>query len=74
MKDGLAALALLARGLAGIDVEVQTLPGARAVLTGRKLLLPESAGGPGLRRAMVAHAVAHLRHSQTARPAHTSRR
>ncbi|MBB4222270.1 nitric oxide reductase activation protein NorD [Variovorax guangxiensis] len=71
MKDGLAALALLARGLAGIDVEVQTLPGARAVLTGRKLLLPESAGGPGLRRAMVAHAVAHLRHSRAARPAHT---
>lgn len=73
MKDGLAALALLARGLAGIDVEVQTLPGARAVLTDRRLLLPESAGGPGLRRVMVAHAVAHLRHSQPARPAHTLR-
>ncbi|MDN6882648.1 VWA domain-containing protein [Variovorax sp. CAN2819] len=73
MSDGLGALALLARGLAGIDVEVQTLPGARAVLTGRKLLLPESTGGPGLRRAMVAHAIAHLRHSQPARPAHMLR-
>ena len=76
MNDGhgsLGALALLARGLAGIDVEVQALAGARAVLTGRKLLLPESATGPGLRRAMVAHAVAHLRHSQPARPAHALR-
>jgi len=71
--SGLGALALLARGLAGIDVEVQALAGARAVLTGRKLLLPESATGPGLRRAMVAHAVAHLRHSQPVRPAHTLR-
>ncbi|WP_432728800.1 nitric oxide reductase activation protein NorD [Variovorax sp. W6] len=70
---GFGALALLARGLAGIDVEVQALAGARAVLAGRKLLLPESATGPGLRRAMVAHAVAHLRHSQPARPAHTLR-
>lgn len=70
---GIGALALLARGLAGVDVEVQALAGARAVLTGRKLLLPESAGGPGLRRAMVAHAVAHLRHSQPARPTHTLR-
>lgn len=67
---GLGALALLARGLAGIDVEVQTLPGARPVLAGRRLLLPASTSAPGLRRAMVAHAVAHLRHSQPARPAH----
>ena len=70
---GLGALALLARGLAGIDVEVQTLPGARPVLAGRRLLLPASASAPGLRRAMVAHAVAHLRHSQPARPAHALR-
>jgi len=41
---GLGALSLLARGLAGVDVEVQALTGAgtRAVLTGRKLLLPEA--------------------------------
>lgn len=70
---GLGALALLARGLAGIDVEVQTLPGARPVLAGRRLLLPASTSAPGLRRAMVAHAVAHLRHSQPARPAHALR-
>ena len=69
---GLGALSLLARGLAGVDVEVQALTGAgtRAVLTGRKLLLPEGTGEPNLRRAMVAHAVAHLRHSRPARPAH----
>jgi len=69
---GLGALSLLARGLAGVDVEVQALTGAgtRAVLTGRKLLLPEGTGDPNLRRAMVAHAVAHLRHSRPARPAH----
>ena len=69
---GLGALSLLARGLAGVDVEVQALTGAgtRAVLTGRKLLLPEGTGEPGLRRAMVAHAVAHLRHSRPERPAH----
>ena len=69
---GLGALSLLARGLAGVDVEVQALAGAetRAVLTGRKLLLPEGTGEPNLRRAMVAHAVAHLRHSRPARPAH----
>lgn len=76
MNEGhgdLGALALLARGLAGIDVEVQTLPGARAVLAGRRLLLPESAIAPGLRRAMVAHAVAHLHHSRPARPAHALR-
>ncbi|RTD92362.1 VWA domain-containing protein [Variovorax atrisoli] len=70
---GLGALALLARGLAGIDVEVQTLPGARPVLAGRRLLLPASTSASGLRRAMVAHAVAHLRHSQPARPAHALR-
>ncbi|OAK64951.1 hypothetical protein A3K87_12555 [Variovorax paradoxus] len=65
-------MSLLARGLAGVDVEVQALTGAgtRAVLTGRKLLLPEGTGEPNLRRAMVAHAVAHLRHSRPARPAH----
>jgi len=69
---GPGALSLLARGLAGVDVDVQALtgPGTRAVLTGRKLLLPEGTGEPGLRRAMVAHAVAHLRHSRPARPAH----
>jgi len=73
--SGHGALALLARGLAGVDVDVQALTGAgtRAVLTGRKLLLPEGASEPGLRRAMVAHAVAHLRHSRPARPAHTLR-
>lgn len=66
------ALSLLARGLAGVDVEVQALAGTstRAVLTGRKLLLLEGTGDPNLRRAMVAHAVAHLRHSRPARPAH----
>ncbi|AVQ82759.1 nitric oxide reductase activation protein NorD [Variovorax sp. PMC12] len=71
-SGGLGALSLLARGLAGVDVEVQALTGAgtRAVLTGRKLLLPEGTGEPNLRRAMVAHAVAHLRHSRPARPAH----
>jgi hypothetical protein len=69
---GPGALSLLARGLAGVDVEVQALTGAgaRAVLTGRKLLLPEGTGEPKLRRAMLAHAVAHLRHSRPARPAH----
>jgi hypothetical protein len=69
---GPGALSLLARGLAGVDVEVQALTGAgtRAVLTGHKLLLPEGTGEPNLRRAMVAHAVAHLRHSRPARPAH----
>ncbi|HEX7865810.1 MAG TPA: VWA domain-containing protein [Variovorax sp.] len=65
------ALSLLARGLAGIDVDidVQALAGARAVLVGKRLLLPEGAGEERLRRAMVAHAVAHLRHSTPARPA-----
>ncbi|MGJ7573829.1 nitric oxide reductase activation protein NorD [Variovorax sp. RB2P76] len=69
---GLGALSLLARGLAGVDVEVQALAGrgTRAVLTGRKLLLPEGTGEAALRRAMVAHAAAHLRHSRPARPAH----
>lgn len=83
---GLAALGLLARGLAGIDIEVQPLtvsprgaakpslpeapPPARAVLTPKRLLLPEG-GDARLRRAMVAHAVAHLRHSTPARPART---
>jgi len=43
---GLGALALLARGLTGIDVEVQTLPGARPVLAGRRLLLPASTRMP----------------------------
>lgn len=77
MNDGHGALALLARGLAGIDVEVQPLTGAgtRAVLTGRRLLLPPNGataeGSHRLRRAMVAHAVAHLRHSRPARPART---
>ncbi|RQO60147.1 hypothetical protein DBV14_06795 [Variovorax sp. KBW07] len=80
------ALGLLARGLAGVDIEVQplaTLPGAagrlppnqapppaRAVLAPKRLLLPEG-GDARLRRAMVAHAVAHLRHSVPARPART---
>jgi hypothetical protein len=64
-----AALSLLARGLAGIDVEVQALAGPRAVLVGKRLLLPEGTGEERLRRAMVAHAVAHLRHSTPARPA-----
>lgn len=54
---GLGALSLLARGLAGVDVEVQALAGrgTRAVLTGRKLLLPDGTGEAALRRAMVAH-------------------
>ena len=64
-----AALSLLARGLAGIDVEVQALAGTRVVLVGKRLLLPEGAGEERLHRAMVAHAVAHLRHSTPARPA-----
>jgi nitric oxide reductase NorD protein len=71
MKDSHASLALLARGLAGVDVEVQPLEaGARAVLVGKRLLLPASAG-ERMHRAMVAHAVAHLRHSVPARPART---
>lgn len=78
MKDSFAALALLARGLAGVDIEVQPLEGnagTRAVLAGKRLLLPAqddgSSDGERLRCAMVAHAVAHLRHSQPARPART---
>ncbi|KLN58176.1 nitric oxide reductase activation protein NorD [Variovorax paradoxus] len=78
MKDSYAALALLARGLAGVDVEVQPLEGnagTRAVLAGKRLLLPaqddDSSDGERLRCAMVAHAVAHLGHSQPARPART---
>ena len=73
MKDGHASLALLARGLAGVDVQVQPLDGSagtRAVLVGTQLLLPPSADAR-LHRAMVAHAVAHLRHSVPARPART---
>ncbi|KIQ28495.1 von Willebrand factor A [Variovorax paradoxus] len=73
MKDSHASLALLARGLAGVDVQVQPLEGsagARAVLVGRRLLLPASADAR-LHRAMIAHAVAHLRHSVPARPART---
>lgn len=66
-----AALSLLARGLAGIDVEVQALAGTRVVLVGKRLLLPEGASEKRLRRAMVAHAVAHLRHSMPAHPART---
>lgn len=84
LHRGLEALGLLATGLAGVDVEVQpftTLPGdsakpypggaplpARAVLAPGRLLLPEAIA-PHLHRAMVAHAVAHLRHSTPARPA-----
>ena len=64
-----AALSLLARGLAGIDVEVQALAGARPVLVGKRLLLPGGAAAESLRRAMAAHAVAHLRYSTPARPA-----
>ncbi|RSZ29761.1 nitric oxide reductase activation protein NorD [Variovorax beijingensis] len=78
MKDSFAALALFARGLAGVDIEVQPLEGnagTRAVLAGQRLLLPAqddgSSDGERLRCAMVAHAVAHLRHSQPARPART---
>jgi len=73
MKDSHASLALLARGLAGVDVQVQPLEGsagARAVLVGRRLLLPANADAR-LHRAMVAHAVAHLRHSVPARAART---
>ncbi|QNK70477.1 nitric oxide reductase activation protein NorD [Variovorax sp. PAMC26660] len=77
MSDGHAltfeALGLLARGLAGVDVEVQPLSAAspaRAVLTPKQLLLPEGSDAR-LRRAMVAHAVAHLRHSVPARPTRT---
>ncbi|BEP65635.1 MULTISPECIES: nitric oxide reductase activation protein NorD [unclassified Variovorax] len=71
MNDGHGALSLLARGLAGVDVDVQPLAGARAVLAGRRLLLPEGDEAVRLHRAMVAHAVAHLRHSTPARPART---
>jgi hypothetical protein len=71
MTDGRGALSLLARGLAGIDVDVQPLAAARAVLTGRRLLLPEGDETGRLHRAMVAHAVAHLRYSTPARPART---
>lgn len=78
MKDSFAALALLARGLVGVDIEVQPLEGSagtRAVLAGKRLLLPAqdagSSDGARLRCAMVAHAVAHLRHSQPSRPART---
>ena len=71
MTDAHGALSLLARGLAGLDVDVQPLAGARAVLTGRRLLLPEGDEAVRLHRAMVAHAVAHLRHSTPARPART---
>ena len=73
MKDSFAALALLARGLAGVDIEVQPLEGhagTRAVLAGKRLLLPASADRRW-HRAMVAHAVAHLRHSPPSRPART---
>ncbi len=73
-RDGLGALALLARGLAGVDVEVQALTGSagtRAVLTGKRLLLPPGIESERLRRATVAHAVAHLRHSVPGRPVHT---
>ena len=71
MNDGHGALSLLARGLAGVDVDVQPLAGARAVLAGHRLLLPEGDAAVPLHRAMVAHAVAHLRHSTPARPART---
>ena len=73
MSGSHASLALLARGLAGIDVQVQPLDGSagtRAVLAGKQLLLPASADRRW-HRAMVAHAVAHLRHSVPARSAHT---
>lgn len=73
-RDGFGALALLARGLVGVDVEVQALTGSagtRAVLTGKRLLLPPGIEGERLRRATVAHAVAHLRHSVPGRPVHT---
>lgn len=73
MKDSHASLALLARGLAGVDVQVQPLEGSagtRAVLVGTRLLLPANADAR-LHRAMVAHAVAHLRHSVPTRPART---
>lgn len=69
MNDRLAALSLLASGLAGVDAEVQPFPGERPVLAGKRLLLPDGAASDHLRRAMVAHAVAHLRHSAPARPA-----
>lgn len=72
MNHGIDALTLLGCGLAGVDVEVQSLAasqGARAVLAGRRLLMREGIGGERLRKATVAHAVAHLRHSVPARPA-----
>lgn len=68
------ALGLLARGLSGIDLEVQALagrPATRAVLAGRRLLLPDGVESGQTRRAMVAHAVAHLRHSTAGRSART---
>ncbi|MFT4101967.1 MAG: VWA domain-containing protein [Burkholderiaceae bacterium] len=69
----LASLALLARGLSGIDVRVQPLAESalrRAVLVGTRLLLPDRVGDARVRRAMVAHAVAHLRYSTPGGRAH----
>jgi nitric oxide reductase NorD protein len=73
MRDQLRTLSLLARGLSGLDLDVQTLvasQGTRPIIVGKRLLLPEDTNDQ-LGRAMVAHAVAHLRYSRSARPVRT---
>jgi len=64
------ALSLLAIGLTGNDIQVQTdCAQPRAVLTARHLVLPDViAEQHRLSRAAVAHAVAHWRHSVPGKP------
>ena len=83
-RDPLPSLALLLNGFTGAAMHVQArrrtaldAPPLRPVLTRTHLLLPDDVGALDggdrhrLYRAAVAHAVAHLRHSQASLPSRT---
>jgi hypothetical protein len=83
-RDPLPSLALLLNGFTGAAMRVQARrqtapqePPLRPVLTRTHLLLPDDVSGfdgserHRLYRAAVAHAVAHLRHSQASLPSRT---
>ena len=80
-EPGLAAAALLLRGLTGAVRPVRALPAPpadapapRAILDAEQLLLPPAllgAHAQALRAAAVAHAAAHLLHSRAAQPTDT---
>lgn len=66
MSAARKSLSLLARGLCARSLTVETLDtgeGTRPVIGPGQLLLPDIDAAPNVRRAMVAHAAAHLLHS-----------